>query len=389
MGAGLAEGQLLRRAKVLNGVDVLQRDVFEMLKGKRVGLITNHTGITRDGRSTWELLRGAEAVDLVALFSPEHGIHGTEDSEISSGRDERSGLMIYSLYEASRKKPTKEQLTGIDALVFDIQDIGCRFYTYISTMGLCMEAAEDAGIRFVVLDRVNPIGGNVVDGPVLDGERSFTGFHEIPVRHGMTVGEMARLFKMERFPKLDLQVVPIEGWRREMLFDQTRLPWKNPSPNIRKLEQALLYPGVGLLEFTNLSVGRGTDSPFELVGAPFIDADQFSKALNEFGFRRISVTPARFTPTSSVFKGQSCGGVRLGLKEGAGEESILLGIALARTLHRMYAEEWNETNLNKLLVHPNTKSAILAGKTLAEIKAGWKTDLDAFMARRATVLIYR
>jgi CubicO group peptidase (beta-lactamase class C family) len=259
--------------EVLNGIDVLERDGFKQLAGRRVGLITNHTGHNRDRVSTVDLLHRAGGVELVTIFSPEHGFRGVLDQvNIANATDESTGLPIRSLYGETRK-PTPQMLHGLDTLVFDVQDIGTRFYTYISTMGLAMEAAAEYGLIFVVLDRVNPIGGHLVAGPVLDeGQESFVGFHPTPVRHGMTAGELARMFRSERgLENLDLVVVPLAGWRRDMYFDETGLPWTNPSPNMRSLTEAVLYPGIGLLETTNVSVGRGTDTPFEVIGAPWID----------------------------------------------------------------------------------------------------------------------
>ena len=246
---------------VLNGIDVIVRDGFRSLRGLKVGLITNHTGHDRERRPTIDLLAAADGVELVALFSPEHGIRGLLDEKVDDGRDEKTGLPVYSLY-GERRTPAPEQLAGLDALVFDIQYIGCRFYTYISTLANCIEAAGTAGVRFIVLDRVNPVNGRAVDGPVLTGARSFVASHEIPLRHGMTVGELARMFHAERSMKGELTVVPVEGWRRDDWFDATGLPWTNPSPNMRSLTEATLYPGVGVLEFCNVSVGRGTGTPF-------------------------------------------------------------------------------------------------------------------------------
>ena len=254
--------------QVLCGIDVLQRDKFRQLDGKRAGLITNQTGINADGVTTARLLHDAPNVQLVALFSPEHGLQGKLDiPEIKDDQDTVTGLRVFSLYGKTRR-PTAEDLRGIDTLVFDIQDIGTRFYTYISTMGYAMEMAAQQHLTFVVLDRPNPINGVDVGGPVLDeGQQSFVGYHPIPVRHGMTVGELAELFRHELKLPVDLHVVTMEGWRRADYFDRTGLLWVNPSPNMRSLNEAFLYPGIGLLETTNLSVGRGTDTPFEVLGA--------------------------------------------------------------------------------------------------------------------------
>ncbi|HRX84055.1 MAG TPA: DUF1343 domain-containing protein [Phycisphaerae bacterium] len=251
----------------LTGIDVLARDGFAALDGRKVGLITNHTGVDRHGKTTLALLNEAPNVKLVALFSPEHGLKGVVDAKVADSSDPLTGLKVYSLYGETRK-PTKESLAGVDTLVFDIQDIGARFYTYIATLGLGMEAAAENGLRFVVLDRPNPITGTHVFGPLNDRNGKFTGYHTIPVVHGMTVGELALMYNRERDIHCDLQVVRMEGWRRAMWLDATNLIWINPSPNMRSLTEATLYPAIGLLESCNVSVGRGTDTPFMAGCAP-------------------------------------------------------------------------------------------------------------------------
>src|SRR5581483_4665277 len=278
------------------GIDVLQRDSFAPLRGRSVGLITNHTGLNRKGMATADLLRAAPEVRLRALFGPEHGIRGALDTKISDSKDKATGLPVYSLY-GERTRPTAAQLAGLDTLVFDIQDIGTRFYTYISTLGLCLEAAAEHSLRFVVLDRPNPLGGLDVEGPLADPDQlSFTAYHPIPIRHGLTVGEMARLFQAEKRIGADLHVVPVEGWRRADFWDATNLTWVNPSPNMRSLTGALLYPGIGLLETTNVSVGRGTDTPFEIIGAPWLDGRLLAAELNARDLPGVRFVPVRFTP---------------------------------------------------------------------------------------------
>ncbi len=252
---------------VLTGLDVLVRDGFASLKGRKVALVTNHTGIDREGRAAIDLLHKADGVTLVALFSPEHGIRGLLDEKVNDGKDEKTGLPVYSLY-GKRRKPDAETLKGVDTIVYDIQDAGCRFYTYISTLGLVLEAAAEHKVKVVVLDRPNPLGGVEIEGPILDaGRESFVGWHELPIRHGMTVGELAQMFKAERKLDVELEIITMEGWRRGEAFDGTNLHWINPSPNLRSVTEAFLYPGIGILETTNVSVGRGTDRPFEWVGA--------------------------------------------------------------------------------------------------------------------------
>ena len=374
-------------AAVLCGIDVLVRDGFAPLRGMRIGLVTNHTGIDRTRRRTVDLLAKADGVKLVALFSPEHGIGGALDEKVGDSKDAATGLPVFSLYGEGRA-PQAAQLADLDALVFDIQDIGCRFYTYISTMGECMAAAAKAGKKFVVLDRPNPIGGSVVEGPVLDGARSFTGWHEIPVRHGMTVGELARLFNDERKLGLELSVIRCEGWRREVWFDQTGLPWVNPSPNMRSITAAALYPGVGLIEFCKVSVGRGTDRPFEIVGAPYVDDRRLAAELNGAGLAGVHFTPVRFTPTASVFAGKECGGVSITVTDRRSMNAVDVGIEIARAFQRLHPKDWNGAQMGKLLVHPATLKGIEEGRAAAAIHAHWLAAREEFAARRKRVLIY-
>jgi uncharacterized protein YbbC (DUF1343 family)/CubicO group peptidase (beta-lactamase class C family) len=373
--------------RVLNGIDVLAKNHFSPLKGKRIGLITNHTGHNRDRHPTMDLLKGAPGVKLVALFSPEHGIRGEADEQVGDGKDEMARLPIYNLYGEIRK-PKPEHLKDLDALVFDIQDIGCRFYTYASTMGLALEAASENGKQIFVLDRVNPINGVTIDGPVLVGPPTFVGFYKVPPRHGMTLGELARMYNAEQNLKADLTVIEIENWRRDQWFDETDLPWTNPSPNMRNLKQAMLYPGVGLLE-SALSVGRGTDTPFEVVGAPYIDDVRFAEELNRAGLPGVSFVPIRFTPASSVHKGQGCGGVYIMLNDRNRCNVVDVGLQMAKTLCRLYPKDFNPDKIGHLLLHQLTLAAIKTDKPLSEIRASWEADLTEFRKRRARYLIYQ
>jgi uncharacterized protein YbbC (DUF1343 family) len=372
---------------VLEGIDVLVRDNFAPLKGLRIGLITNHTGHDRQRRPLIDLLQQAPGVTLKALFSPEHGLRGVLDEKVAHGRDAQTGLPVYSLYgETNRPQPA--QLQELDALVFDIQDIGCRFYTYISTLGLAMEAASEAKLKFFVLDRVNPIGGVVVDGPVHTGESSFTAYHRLPVRHGMTVGELARMYRAERKLDCDLTVIRVEGWSRDMWFDQTGLPWTNPSPNMRSLTQAALYPGIGLLETTALSVGRGTDTPFEVIGAPYIDDVQLAAQLTLAAPAGVRFVPTRFTPSASVYRDQPCGGVRILLLDRDRCDALETGLWIARTLHRLYPREFEVGKFDRLLRHPATIEALRAGTPYSSLRQSWEPGLAAFRQRRAAFLLY-
>lgn len=378
------------RGNVLTGIDVLQRENFARLRGQRIGLITNHTGINRDGVSTVSLLFEAPDVNLVALFSPEHGLEGKLDvSKISDTRDERTGLIVHSLYGATRK-PTAESLEGIDTLVFDIQDIGARFYTYPSTMGNAMRAAAEHGKKFVVLDRPNPINGVDVDGPVLDaGRESFVGYHQIPVRHGMTIGELARMFNAELKIGVDLEIVPVENWRREDYFDATGLLWINPSPNMRNLNEALLYPGIGLLETTNLSVGRGTDTPFEVIGAPWLDGRRLADSLNRARLPGVTFVPLNFTPDSSKFANERCGGINILITDRQTFDPLRTGFAIAHQLRMQHPEEWESKGYARLLNDAATLEAIQNGQSVRTIQAGYQTELEEFRKRRDKFLIYR
>lgn len=376
-------------SQTLNGIDVLKRDGFALLKGKRVGLITNHTGRDRDGNPTIDVLHKAPEVKLVALFSPEHGIRGALDQEkITNSTDEKTGLPVFSLYGETRK-PTAEMLKDIDVLVFDIQDIGARFYTYVSTMGLAMAEAAKNGKTFVVLDRVNPINGTDVEGPLADGDKlSFIAHHQIPVRHGMTVGELAQLFNKERAINADLQIVRVEDWKRSQWFDETGLAWINPSPNMRSLTQATLYPGVCLLEPTNVSVGRGTDTPFEVVGAPWIDGRKLAQVLNNANLPGVRFVPVRFTPKASVHKDVECGGVNIIVTDRRNFEAVLMGMEIAVQLHKLYRKDFGADRFNRLLVNQKVYDAFLQGSDARALKQLWESDLEGFRVIRRKYLLY-
>jgi uncharacterized protein YbbC (DUF1343 family) len=374
-------------AEVLTGIDVLSRDDFTPLAGR---LISNQTGIDRNGRSTVRLLHDAGNVELVRIFSPEHGLEGKLDIPlIDDGVDGNTGIPVLSLYGAVRR-PTAEMLEGIDTIVFDVQDIGARFYTYISTMGNAMQAAGEHGIRFVVLDRPNPINGIDVAGPVLDeGKQSFVGFHRIPVRHGMTVGELAQLFKAELGIDVELQLIELQGWRRSDFFDATGLEWVNPSPNIRSLTAALLYPGIGLLETTNLSVGRGTATPFEIIGAPWLDGRALASRLDGAALPGVSFAPVEFTPDASKFAGEICSGVRLSITSREEFDPLQTGFEIARQLVLGYPRTWDLDAYLRLLGNDETLAAVGEGLPYSGIVAAYEAELAEFRERREQHLIYR
>jgi len=364
-------------ADASNGIDVLVTQRYAPLRGMRIGLITNHTGIDRAGNPTIDLLRSAPGVTLVSLFSPEHGIRGVADENVGDATDPVSGLPIYSLYGESRK-PKPEQLANIDALVYDIQDIGCRFYTYPATLLNAMQAAADAKKKFIVLDRIDPIGGDAVEGPLLKGELDFVGWHPVVVRYGMTIGELARMFRDELHIDADLQVIQLRGWSRALWQDEAGQPWINTSPNMRSLTEAGLYPGIGLME-SAISVGRGTPTPFEILGAPYIDGNALVATLPG-----VALTPVRFTPDASVFAGKECGGVRVTITDRKALHPVALGVAIATALYQLYPNDFAVDKMQRLVRDPATIEAIRSGKP-----ADWSADESAFKARREKYLLYR
>jgi uncharacterized protein YbbC (DUF1343 family)/CubicO group peptidase (beta-lactamase class C family) len=372
------------------GIDVLRADGFAPLRGKRVGLVTNHTGATKDGASTIDVLHRAKDVKLVALFSPEHGIRGTLDDKVASSTDEKTGLPIHSLYGETRR-PTAVMLDGLDVLVIDLQDIGARFYTYTTTMAYVIEEAAKRRLPVVVLDRPNPIDGFQIEGPALDKTQiGFTGyFAPMPIRHGLTIGELARLFNGENKIGADLTVIAAQNWRRDAWFDETGLPWINPSPNMRNLIQATLYPGIGAIETTNLSVGRGTDTPFEQLGAPWIDATVLADALNARRIPGIRFYPVRFTPTSSKYAGQECQGVFLIVTDRTTLRPVRLGVEVAAMLHKLYGAAFELDAADRLFGSREGLARIRAGEDPAAIAASWGAVEARWRLLRAPYLLYR
>jgi len=379
-------------AKVHLGVDVLVQTDFQILQGKQVGLITNHTGRSSNSKSTIDLLHESEVCDLVALFCPEHGIRGTEDANVDSSRDEKTGLPIHSLYGKTRK-PTPEMLEGLDVLVFDIQDIGTRFYTYIGTMALAMQAAEEAGIGFVVLDRPNPIGGVRVEGavPPKDQCGGLTSIHPIPTRHGMTVGELALLFNEEHGIGCELTVVPMSGWKRSMDYDETGLTWVPTSPNMRTLNGAICYPGIGILEGTRLSCGRGTDRPFEMYGAPYLDAEKVAADLNSKNLPGVRFEAQPFTPSAKghKFEGQPCQGVLVSITDRNTFDPILTGLHFIQTIYRHHPVEYTrEDRFATLIGDPKVWERLTVEGVMPEtILEEWRVDSNRFGKIRQRYLI--
>ena len=393
--SGTPQSQTPQRANVRPGIEVLLSDSLSLVRGRRAGLITNHTGRDRSGTPSIDLLADHPEVELVALFSPEHGIRGSAEAgvRIEGGVDERTGLPIHSLYGEIRA-PTPEMLDGIDVLLFDIQDIGTRYYTYLSTMALAMEAAGKHGIPLVVLDRPNPIGGDPVHGNILDPAfSSFVGLYPIPMRHGLTAGEFARMAVGEFGVEVDLSVAALDGWSRTMPYDDTGIPWIAPSPNMPSVESALHYPGTCLFEGTPISVGRGTDIAFQQLGAPWLDGEALAARLNALGVHDASFIPVRFTPSSpgdGKFGGTEVGGVRL---ESAGPDydPTLAALALLVEIKAMSGDQWSWRigHFDRLAGTDALRAALDAGATYAELAEGWGDGLEDYLARRAEYLLYR
>jgi uncharacterized protein YbbC (DUF1343 family) len=374
--------------KVQTGIDVLTAEKFNTLTGLRVGLITNHSGVDSTGRRTVDLFYKSRGLKLAAIFSPEHGFSGKAEGKVPSTKESLTGVPIHSLY-GTNLRPTQKMLAGLDALVFDIQDAGARFYTYITTMGYAMEAAAKKGIRFYVLDRPNPINASLVQGPLLDSDlRSFTGYFPLPVRHGMTVGEMAKMFNAEKKMGVKLHVIAMRGYERSQWYDETGLLWVNPSPNLQTLTQAILYPGVALVEGTNVSVGRGTATPFEILGAPWINGEELASYLNDRQIQGVTFTPVDFTPNSSPFKKELCHGVRVVLHDRQVLDAPALGIEIATALYRLYPRNFQIDKTLGLIGSREVLQAMKDGQDPARIAQGWQNSLEGFCGLRSKYLLY-
>ena len=382
--AGAADG-----SRTLTGIDVLEAQRFAPLAGKRIGLITNQTGVDRKGHSTIDLLAHAPGVKLAALFSPEHGIQGMLDARVASSRDEATGLPVYSLYGDSLR-PTDEMLAGLDALVFDIQDAGVRFFTYVTTMGYAMEAAAAHHLAFYVLDRPDPLGGEQVEGPMLDrGRTNFVGYFRMPVRMGVTLGEMAQMFNAENGIGCDLHVIRMQNWKRSYWFNDTGLPWVNPSPNLRSFQAEILYPGLEILQAGGVSVGRGTERSFERVGAPWIRGEEFAAYLNRRKIPGARFEPEKFIPDSGLYKGEPCEGVAVVLTDREALQPMLMGIEIASALAKLYPHEFEPAKMLELVGNATTIRQLVEGADPAAIVASWSQGLDIFRKVREKYLLYR
>ena len=373
----------------LTGIDVLEQQGFAPLRGKRIGLVTNQTGVTRDSRSTIDVLARAPGVTLVALFSPEHGIRGDQDQRIESGRDAATGLPIFSLY-GQTLRPTDAMLEGLDALVFDIQDAGVRFYTYVTTMAYAMEASARRRLPFFVLDRPNPIGGLRIEGPMLDSDKlNFVGYFSMPVRMAMTIGELAQMFNAENQIGCDLHVIAMSNWQRSDWFDSTGLRWINPSPNLRSLDSATLYPGLEILQSAGVSVGRGTARPFEQFGAPWIRGPDVAERLNRTAIPGVRFSQAEFTPDSDLHAGERCQGVSIEITNRSAVPAMRMGLEIAAALADLYPDRFDVTRILTLLGNAETVERLRRGESPESIVRSWDPQLENFRRVRAKYLLYR
>jgi uncharacterized protein YbbC (DUF1343 family) len=378
-----------RAARVQTGLDVLESEKFAPLRGKHIGLITNHTGLDSQGRSTMDLLSHAPGVQLVALFSPEHGLAGRNNEKVSSAKDPTTGLPVYSLY-GETLRPTDDMLQGIDALVFDVQDAGVRFYTYTVTMAYCMEEAAKRNIAFFVLDRPNPIGGEIVEGPMLDSDKTnFVGYFPLPVRYGLTIGELAQLFSAENHIRADLHVIPMKNWHRNYFLESTGIKWIPPSPNLRTTKGSILYPGIEILQSAGVSVGRGTQTPFEEFGAPWLDGDEVASALNGRHLPGLHFASRPFIPIGGPYSGQRCGGVAIRITDRSAVRSMRLGLEIAAILQRLYPKQFDTAKLLELTGNAETIEQLQSGVAPEKIVASWSASLASFDQMRRKYFLYK
>ena len=376
-------------ARVQTGLDVLETEKFAPLRDKHIGLITNHTGFDALGRSNIDLLAQASGLKLAALFSPEHGLAGRANESVASSKDPTTGLSIYSLYGDTRR-PTDEMLEGVDALVFDIQDAGVRFYTYTVTMAYCMEEAAKRKIPFFVLDRPNPLGGEIVEGPMLDPDKtSFVAYFPIPVRYGLTIGELAQFFNSENHIGADLHVIPMRNWHRNYFFESTGIKWVPPSPALRTTKGSILYPGIEILQASGVSVGRGTQTPFEEFGAPWIDGEAVAAALDERHLPGLRFESKSFIPIGGPHSGERCSGVSVRVTDRFVVRSMRLGLEIAEILQRLYPKDFDTDKLVGLLGNAGTVQQIKDGVPPEKILASWSDALASFDQVRRKYYLYK
>ncbi len=385
--------------RVKTGIDVLLSERLDLLRGRHIGLATNPTGVTADLTSTIDALLARSDAALVALFGPEHGLcAGVQDGlAVASGIDRGSGLPVYSLY-GDTKKPAPAMMQGIDLLIFDMQDVGCRFYTYLYTMSYLLETAAECGIPMLVLDRPNPLAGQVSEGNLLDPRfSSFVGRYPIPIRYGLTIGELAQYMNAEFRIKANLTVVPMQGWQRSLWFDETGLPWVPPSPNMPTLDTATVYPGMCLVEGTNLSEGRGSTRPFEMVGAPWIAGQALARSLNTLDLAGVRFRPADFVPTFSKFSGEWCAGVQVHVTDRLAFRPVQTGLHVLATIKNMYPQHfaWLPTSwegkpphFNLLMGSDLTRRRLDNGDSVDDIVCEWENQALAFAESAAPYLLY-
>jgi uncharacterized protein YbbC (DUF1343 family) len=386
-----------RNGSVRTGIDMLEAHGFaELREGSgtttKVALVTNQTGVDSHGSRTIDVLGKASGIEVVGIFSPEHGVNGSVDTtQIADSKDLATGIPVYSVYgdSSAKRHPSLEILKSADVIVYDIQDIGARFYTYETTLGYFLEAAAKTDKKIFVLDRPNPINGAYVQGPISDkGRESFINYGQIPIRHGMTIGELARFYNSERGINSRLTVVPMKGWQRGDWLDSTGILWVNPSPNMRDLTEAALYPGLGIIESTNVSLGRGTDTPFELLGAPWIQPLELAGYLNARAITGVRFVPTNFTPSDAVYAQQKCGGVNIIVTDRNALDAPELGIEIASALHSLYPQQFEMKNLDSLMLNKATMDAISAGQDPRRVWMDWVEEIEQFKSIRAKYLLY-
>jgi uncharacterized protein YbbC (DUF1343 family) len=378
-----------RAGRVQTGLDVLESQKFAPLRGKHIGIITNHTGLDSQGRSTIELLAHAPGVQVVAIFSPEHGLGGQLDERLASSKDPSTGLQVFSLY-GETLRPTDEMLKDVDTLVFDIQDAGVRFYTYTVTMAYAMEEAAKRNIAFYVLDRPNPLGGEIVEGPMLDADKTnFVAYFPIPVRYALTIGELAQFFNSENHINADLHVIAMKNWHRNYFFESTGVRWIPPSPNLRTLKGSIAYPGLEILQNAGVSVGRGTEAPFEEFGAPWMDSEKVASALNAAHLPGLRFVTQPFIPVSGLYAGKRCNGVGIRIGDRVAVRSVRMGLEIAALLKKMYPQNFDVSKTVTLLGNAQTVQKLEDGASPADIVASWQSGLSGYDKTRRRYLLYK
>ena len=378
-----------RAGRVQTGLDVLESQKFAPLRGKHIGIITNHTGLDSQGKSTIDLLAHAPGVQVVAIFSPEHGLGGQLDERLSASKDPSTGLHVFSLY-GETLRPTDEMLQGVDTLVFDIQDAGVRFYTYTVTMAYAMEEAAKRNIAFYVLDRPNPLGGEIIEGPMLDADKTnFVAYFPIPVRYALTIGELAQFFNSENHINTDLHVIAMKNWHRNYFFESTGVRWIPPSPNLRTLKGSIVYPGLEILQSAGVSVGRGTEAPFEEFGAPWMDGEKVASALNAAHLPGLKFVSQPFIPVTGLYAGKRCNGVGIRVGDRGAVRSMRMGLEIAALLEKMYPQNFDVSKTIVLLGNSETVQKLAEDASSAEIVASWQASLSDYDKTRRRYLLYK